>query len=189
MSPDALIETEAMTALAELAAQVPVDHAVVEIGTYQGANLASMARAARDGHGANCYGIDPYGTGNIYRGRPHMRERYTTADYRTALRHLHATGVSHKTTILITTSTKAALQWSGPPIGLLVIDGEHRYGPVLADYRAWTPHLTPGATIAFDDYGGSVGTQVKQAVDHLIDTGELTLDRIVGSRLALCRQA
>lgn len=130
MSPDALIEQTAMDTLAGIAAQVPADQTVVEVGTYQGANLGNMAQATMRGHGAHCFGIDPYGNGDIYRGRPHMRQRYTTRDYRIALDHLHTLGVSHRTTILIGTSTSVANDWT-KPIGLLVIDGEHRYGPVL----------------------------------------------------------
>jgi hypothetical protein len=41
--------------------------------------------------------------------------------------------------------------------------------------------------VAFDDYGGSKGTQVIQAVDHLIETGRLVWVEKIGERLAITR--
>lgn len=187
MTTEALIETAAMQALAEYAAQVPDYHAIVEIGVHHAANLCSMATAAKHGHGAKCYGIDAYGHGDVYRGRPHMLRRYTTTDHQTALATIKAAKVTRHTKLVVATSTQAATDWTGPPIALLVIDAEHRYASVLADYHAWAPHLAPNARIAFDDYGGHYGAEVKQAVDHLITTGDLATVDHAGTRLIITR--
>ncbi len=182
---DALMETVAMSYLADVAAYVPGDQAIVEVGTYQGANLVEMAKGAHSGLGAGVYGVDSYGTGDIYRNRPNMLKRYTHADLDIAREHIRTSGV--QADIIVATSVQAAADWDGPEIGLLVIDGEHRFDPVLADFRAWKPHLAPDATVAFDDYGGRVGSQVIRAVDTLLESGELRLIDVVGTRLAVCR--
>lgn len=184
---EALIEAAAMEHLADLAAKVHKAHAIVEVGVHHGANLVNMAAAAKAGAGATTYGIDAYGTGDVYRGRPHMLKRYTNADHKIALAAIKAERLTRAAKIIVSTSAQAAAQWDGPPIALLVIDAEHRYASVLADYHAWAPHLAPNAHVAFDDYGGHYGAEVKQAVDHLITTGELTPADHAGTRLIITR--
>ena len=177
---EALMEPEAMAHLAELAAQVPAEQAILEIGTYHAANLVNMAQAAKQGGGAHVYGVDAYGQGAIYPGRPHMLARYTTADEQIARDHIRANHLVRATTLIVNTSTQAAKTYNGPPIALLVIDGEHRYHAVINDYRAWQPHLTLNATIAFDDYGGKHGAEVITAVKDL----GLTVN-LIGTRMAI----
>jgi len=43
-----------------------------------------------------------------------------------------------------------AERWS-EPVALLWIDGDHSYEGVSRDFACWSPHLLPGAAIAFDD--------------------------------------
>lgn len=189
MTADALMEQAGMDALAELAAQVPAHQAIVEVGTYQAANLVNMALAAKAGHGAVCHGVDPYGTGDIYHGRPHMLDRYTHADHDAAIAHIRANNVVRRCRIHIGTSIDVAATWDGPDIGLLVIDGEHREHAVRSDLDAWIPHLAPDHTIAFDDYGGSVGAEVKAYVDQLANDGVLTILGGAGTRMAIAKLA
>ena len=65
MPIEALIEDVAMQHLAQLAAQVPADQAIVEVGTHHAANLCNMAHAAKQSNGAKAFGVDAYGTGDI----------------------------------------------------------------------------------------------------------------------------
>lgn len=187
MTVEALMEPEAMDALAAIAAEVPADQAVLEVGVYHAANLVNMAQAAKAGRGAKTWGVDSYGQGDVYRGRPHMLQRYTSRDQQIATQHIKDNRLVRQCKIIVASSPDAAAHWTSPAIGLLVIDAEHRYGRVLSDLHAWTPHLAPDATIAFDDYGGSVGAEVKRAVDELAATGQLTIDHIAGTRLAITR--
>lgn len=182
------MEQSAMDYLAGLASHVPADQAVVEIGTFQAGNLCSMAQAAKNGLGATCYGIDPYGSGDIYRGRPHMLKRYTNADHKTAVNNIHHQHLTHHAKLIVDTSIHAATTWTGPKIGLLVIDGEHTEPSVLQDFHSWQPHLAPGAIIAFDDYEPSrIGAGVIKAVDKLVTDGQLHEGQIIGSRLYITR--
>lgn len=173
-----------MDYLAGLASHIPKDQAIIEIGTHQAANLCNMARAAKNGLGATCYGVDPYGQGDIYRGRPHMLHRYTNADHKIAVDNIRHQHLVRQAKLIASTSIQAATQWDGPKIGLLVIDGEHREHAVLQDFTSWQPHLAPGAIIAFDDYEpGRVGAGVIKAVDQLVENGQLHNGRIIGNRL------
>lgn len=183
------MEPEAMDALAALAADVPNDQAILEVGVYHAANLVNMAQAAKAGHGAKTYGVDSYGQGDIYRGRPHMLQRYTSTDHDIAIQHIKDNRLVRQCKIIVAPSPDAAADWTGPAIGLLVIDAEHRYDRVLSDLHAWTPHLAPDAIIAFDDYGGSVGADVKRAVDELVTARKLTTKQVAGTRLTITRLA
>ena len=183
------MEPEAMAALADIAGAVPSDQAVLEVGVHHAANLVNMALAAKRGNGARVFGCDSYGQGDVYRGRPHMLQRYTSSDHQIATQHIKDNRLVRQCKIIVASSPDAAAHWTGPAIGLLVIDAEHRYDRVLSDLHAWTPHLAPDATIAFDDYGGSVGADVKRAVDELAADGTLTIKHVAGTRLAITRLA
>ncbi len=184
---EALIEPDAMQRLADIASEVTMDQAIVEVGVHHAVNLCSMAQAAKDGGNATVYGVDAYGTGHVYVGRPHMLTRYTNADHQQAIANIKAQHLVRQTRVIVATSTDAAATYDGPPVALLVIDAEHRYASVMSDYRAWTPHLAPNALIAFDDYGGHYGAEVKQAVDQLITDGEIESVELAGSRLLITR--
>lgn len=181
------MEQSAMDYLKGLASHVPADHCIVEVGTYQAANLCSMAHGAKTGLGATCYGIDPYGTGDIYRGRPHMLHRYTNTDHKIAAESIRQQHLTHHAKIIVSTSVTASASWTGPPIGLLVIDGEHREHAVLNDFHAWQPYLAPGAIVAFDDYEPRIGAGVIKAVDQLVEAGQLHAGEIIGTRLYVTR--
>lgn len=188
MTVESLMEQSAMDYLAGIAAHIPADQAIVEIGTHQAANLTNMARAAKDGLGAICYGIDSYGHGDIYHGRPHMLHRYTSADHKIAVDNIRAQHLVRRAKIIVNTSVQAATLWDGPPVGLLVIDGEHREHAVHADFTAWRSHLAPDAVVAFDDYEPSrIGAGVIKAVDRLVADGQLHEGEIVGTRLYVTR--
>ena len=185
---EALIEPDAMQRLADIASEVTMDQAIVEVGVHHAVNLCSMAQAAKDGGNATVYGVDAYGTGHVYVGRPHMLTRYTNADHQQAIANIKAQHLVRQTRVIVATSTDAAATYDGPPVALLVIDAEHRYHSTLADYQAWAPHLAPHALIAFDDYGGHYGTEVKQAVDQLIEDGHLEAVELAGTRLLITRE-
>ena len=62
---------------------------------------------------------------------------------------------------------QAAKNWSGPPIGLLFIDGDHSYDGCRADIRSWLPKLEPGAYVAFHDFPNP-DFEVRRAVTEVV---------------------
>ena len=67
----------------------------------------------------------------------------------------------------------AADGYTGEPVALLYIDGDHHKEAALADFRAWRRHLTGDAVIIFDDYGITKNIGVTEAVTILRKSGEL----------------
>jgi hypothetical protein len=69
-------------------------------------------------------------------------------------------------------------------VGLLWIDGDHRYEAVREDFLSWLPHLLPGTTVIFDDAThGEVGPE-RVVAEAQADHGFVKTDE-VGKVVAL----
>lgn len=173
-----LIEVEEGERLAQLAAEVPANRAIVEIGTHTGLSTCWMAAGSRAGNGAHIIAVDPYPEprpdsrddpwelgpqGVIDRmlaniaGRTQWTSREDYGDLITPLR---------------LTSLEAAKAWL-MPIGLVFIDAQHGYGDVCDDANAWAPKVSPGGWVAFHDYyDDPERTHLSQVADAIRDTVE-----------------
>ena len=132
--------------LGELASRVARNQSIVEIGNYRGRSTVALALGATRGLGAQVYTIDPHVEFVGPRGG-----RFGRADQAHLYANLVRTGVGAQVSVVGLDSRAVAASWSAGPIGLLFVDGDHRYEAVRADYDAWEPHLAPGAAVAFDD--------------------------------------
>lgn len=184
-------------ALADMAAQVPPDRAIVELGTYQGRTALFMAWGARQGLGAHVYAIDPWDLPgerepyNQNRGGALGKHRKAFTDPGTrnwARYNVRANGYANQVSLIRDFSVKAAEKWSAGPVGLLFVDGDHRYDAVRADVSAWAAHLAPDAVIAFDDYAAT-HPEVVRAVDDMVAEGILEPVEVYHDRLAVTRLA
>lgn len=182
-------------ALADMAAQVPPDRAIVELGTYQGRTALFMAWGARQGLGAHVYAIDPWdlpGNREPYnqnRGGALGKHRKAFTDPGTrnwARYNVRANGYTNQVSLIRNFSVRAAEKWSAGPVGLLFVDGDHRYDAVRADVSAWAAHLAPDAVIAFDDYADT-HPEVIRAVDDMVNEGILEPVEVYHDRLAVTR--
>jgi hypothetical protein len=167
--------------LADLGAQVPAGQAIVELGVYRAKTTLLLSWGARHGNGAHVYGIDPWDLeGNTY-GEP-----FTTSGTRNWARYnVKAQGFANFVTLIQSFSADAAGTWSGPPIGLLFVDGDHSYEGARGDITGWARHLADGAVIAVDDYGHPDWPGVKEAVDALVAENFLAPVEIFHDRLAV----
>lgn len=134
--------------LAELAAQVPRDQAIVELGSYRGGSASALALGARNGGGAHVTCIDPWPQPRANEPDPGHAERQ-----RGALEAFRSTMSAQgwPVTALRAHSHNIAPRWV-QPVGLLFIDGDHSYDAVAADFRSWLSLLAPGAWLVFHDY-------------------------------------
>lgn len=140
---------ESLDALAESARAVPRDEAIVELGVHLGATAIAMAKASE----APVFAIDlwdmrlPTGTLDTFR----VGRGFTASEvFRQFLENLVEAGVQRRVTWVKSDTAEAAKLWSRP-IGLLHIDAAHDAPSVLRDYRAWSPFVVPGGTLAMDD--------------------------------------
>lgn len=180
---EGLTEIPICEALADLAAGVPSDQAIVEIGVFKAKTACYLAAGASTGPGAHVWGVDPWDLpGDRYSDRPYFT-RPTTR--RSARQTVAAMGFSDRITLIREFSTALAKEWTGPKVGMLFVDGDHSYDGCRDDVDAWIPHLANGAVIAFDDYGNPRCPDVKRAVGDLITEGVLDLEYVVDDWLAV----
>ncbi|AII27263.1 O-methyltransferase [Mycobacterium phage Taquito] len=172
---------QALDALAELAAAVPADQAIVEVGVYRGGSLRTIALRAS----AHVYGVDTWGLEGAYASGSESAANYGIDNMMIAQR---AVAELPHVTLVRAFSADAAHDYDGPTIGLLYVDGEHTYDAVLTDFHAWRPYLAPEAVVAFDDYRAS-HRAVVDAVRRLVRDGHLTAPSVAGGRLAVCQRA
>ena len=167
---DGLIHPDEGELLASLAAQVPAERTIVEVGSYWGLSTCWLAHGARGGNGAHIVDIDPWqpegvevdpdggGVGE------HTFERFKA--------NVSAEGLWPQVTTLRTASPSAAAMWVNP-LGLLWIDGLHGYWDVRNDFEAWVPKVEPGGWVVCHDYYDDWGTnthpsQVADAINDVI---------------------
>lgn len=163
-----LITPDVGAALRDLAAQVPADLAIVELGSYKGMSTAHLATGAKEGHGAHVWAVDPWDLpGNPY-GKHGYSAPIVRDEFERQLRGLRLWG---RVTPVRAFSTDAAASWEGPPVGLLYIDADHAEASVRADITAWTPHLAPHPIVAFDDLDTPRNPGVRVVVEELVAAG------------------
>lgn len=153
--------------LLDLAAAVPAREAVVELGNYRGRSTVALALGSRAGAGAQIYSVDPHVEFTGPRGG-----HFGRADQAHLYANLARTGVGAWVSVVGLDSRRVAGAWDGPRVGLLFVDGDHRYESVRADFEAWRPHLAPGARVAFDDCDFA---DVARLVAERCAAGELAL--------------
>lgn len=184
LTPEATLQP-----LYELAALVPPEECIVEIGTYRGASACWLASGAVGGLGAHVYTIDPHdlpgyrtttgrGRGGLDFTDPSIRED--------ARAQIERCGLTEHITMIQGFSVEVGKAWEGPKVGLLFIDGDHRQDAVRRDFSAWEPHLAGDAVIAFDDYAAS-HPGVPAAVSALV-AKELVTEPMVFDRLAVVQR-
>lgn len=174
---DGLIPNEVCRALRALAQRVPAEQAIVEVGSYKGKSTCSLASAAS----AHVWAVDPWDLAGNETGRHRFAESSTRLAFEAQVASL---GLGDRITAIQGFSVAVAEHWDGPPIGLLYIDGDHRYKAVRADFLAWRPHLASGATVIFDDLDTPRNPGVRKVVDEL---AELLRFEVWAGRLAVGR--
>jgi cephalosporin hydroxylase len=176
-----LTEHSAGRILRGLAKRVPADQCIVEIGVYTGRSLLYMAEGSLAGNGAVVWGVDPWHTPRA--SEPKYKDP-KTFDY--AMTAFAMSEASHLIKTIRDYGVAVGERWDGPRVGLLYVDADHRYAPVLADVHAWLPHFAEDCIVAFDDYHDDFPGVIR-AVDELVREGVLSeVQRPKGtSRLAV----
>ena len=170
-----LIRNEDGIFLEQTAELVEGGTCIIEIGPFTGKSTCFMARALKNqGKGSVIYSIDPWelldvpisGTGEaIARTREEAHELFRE--------NVKKCGLSEHVTEFHGFSEDAAKRWNSPsPVGMVYVDGSHKYAMVKKDIELWAPHVVVGGYMVFDDYNSP---QVGRAVRELVQ-GSATQD-------------
>lgn len=144
--------------LARLASQVPDGQCIVEIGSNRGKSACFLARGSKAGNGVKVHCVDLWTLG----GQQEYQHLGFDAEETLATFHRQIGQAKVKSMIVEHQGDSVAVagDWSGPPIGLLFVDGDHRYEAVKADVEAWMPHLAQDAWVCFHDYTETFGREI-----------------------------
>lgn len=117
---------------------------IVEIGSYRGKSAVALAHGVR-GRDVPIWCVDPHeefvgALGGTF--GPQDRAEF----FRTML----STRAYEQVRLVNLPAAQLAEAWHDP-IGMLFIDGDHRYDAVRSDFDRWYPHVVAGGVIALDD--------------------------------------
>jgi predicted O-methyltransferase YrrM len=153
MPPD---EGDALHRAALEAADAHGGKPLLEVGTYCGKSAIYLGAAAR-GTDTVLFTVDHHhGSEENQAGWEHHdatlidpeTKRFDTLP--TFRRTIGDAGLEDVVVAVIGDSTTVATHWT-TPLAFLFIDGGHGSDVAWADYRAWTPKLAPGGTLAIHD--------------------------------------
>ena len=167
--------TAAEAALLYHEAEIIRDGCIVEIGSWRGRSTAALAYGSRAGYGVPVYAIEPHENScGIFGGE------FSPKDRTAFLENILRLGIAD-TIRLVNLSSEFIGSWPDV-VGLLWIDGDHRYKAVRRDIDRWLPFLRPNATIIFHDANDPrIGPQ--HVIDDLVANGAwercLALDKAV----------
>ena len=140
--------------LYDSAVNCPVDGRIVEIGSFRGRSTIVLATAADPS--VEIIAVDPH-AGND-RGPQEIDgfEDEAADDHTVFTANLAAAGVTDRVRH-VREFSDAALDIIEGPVDVLYVDGAHRYGPALADIRAWGDRVGDGGTMLIHDSFSSIG--------------------------------
>lgn len=141
------ITLEEAKALSAYAARVTLG-VIVEIGSYKGKSALAFAYGVETAHSESptpIYCIDPH---KAFIGE--LGGVFGPNDRKDFFQLMLESGAYQNVSLINLESTVLTKGWD-KPIGMLFIDGDHRYGSVREDYQSWYPHVIDGGIIAFDD--------------------------------------
>jgi predicted O-methyltransferase YrrM len=153
-----LTDAQART-LWDAARAVPVGGSIVEIGSFRGRSTIVLALAA--GERARVMAIDPHGGGD--RGPQEISPDQPRGDLDHAAFgcNLERAGVAGQVTHVRTRSSDALDAIAGD-VGLLYVDGAHRYAPARADIEQWGARVTDGGSMLIHDSFSAIGVTLAQ---------------------------
>ena len=128
--------------------------AAVEIGSYQGRSTIVLALAAPDD--VEVIAIDPHAGNDRGPQEIHGTGAEGEADHASFHANLRRAAVEERVRHVRRPSQEAADDVDAG-IGLLFVDGAHRYRPARADLRRWGRRVEPGGTMLVHDAFSSIG--------------------------------
>jgi hypothetical protein len=145
-----LLEIDGGTSAEELShlfelAQCVRDGCIVEVGSWRGRSTAALALGSQRAYRVPVYAIEPHEEfRGIYGGQFGSDDRVKFFD------NMLRVGILDVVRLVNLSSEHVTHAWP-TPVGLLWIDGDHRYRGVRNDIIHWLPLLRPDATVVFDD--------------------------------------
>lgn len=160
---DGMMPADQLLAILRLAYTAPPSGDFVELGSWTGLTTCYLATVARTRGTGHVWAVDTF-EGTREGGTQYQSiENYDGHTLPAFTDRIERAGVQELVTPLVGLTTEIATRYPGRPISLLLIDADHSYEGVRADFETWSPHVQPGGVIVFHDYALE---EVARFVDH-----------------------
>jgi len=151
-SGDGMMPGPQLLEIYRLAATWPVKGDIVELGAWVGLTTSYLATACRVRGAGKVHAVDTF-DGTKEGGTKYTSVARFGGGTLDAFRaHIVRAGVTVYIEEVIHDTTAASRQYGGAPIRMLLIDADHSYGGVRAEFSNWFRHVAPGGLIVFHDY-------------------------------------
>jgi predicted O-methyltransferase YrrM len=120
---------------------------VVELGVYEGSSAIVLCRALGDG--AELHLVDPFIDATGWALRPGSKASATAT--RLAVRRAAPRGGGPALHWHLARSQDVGRSWTGGPVDLVFIDGDHSPEGCREDWELWQAQVAPGGAVAFHD--------------------------------------
>jgi len=144
---------------------------IVEVGSYHGTSTVALAKGTMAGGKVPVYAIDPH---EQFTGV--MGWTFTPKDRIKFLENILRTRVVEIVHLINLSSEVVVKGWS-EEVGLLWIDGDHRYEAVKRDFDCWTPFVSNGSSVALHD-----------SIDPNLGPSRMVAEAIASNRFRLADQ-
>lgn len=140
-----------------LASHIPPDGSLVELGSYRGRSICSLASILRERRIATTL-VDTFVglPANPYITEVVSGVQYDDADALEAELRANLDRFQITATVLREDSATAAARFADGSLDLVFIDADHQYDAVLRDLEAWWPKISPTGRIAGHDYSNEI---------------------------------
>ncbi len=164
--------------LAGMAAQVPNDRIIVEVGAYKGKSSCYLAAGAQAGGRALVYSVD-------------LWERAPWAEYNDPEVHrAWVDNIGHlglmSQAIAVQADTEQAAREIAGEVGMLFVDGDHSYAGACRDIWAWSHRVALDGAMVFHDAASEEWGVARAIREKLLATGRYTYELKYG--LAIVRR-
>lgn len=164
---DGMMPPMQMLAIYRLAVGWPGRGDTVELGSWTGLTTCYLAAACSARGQGKVHAVDTF-EGNKEDGETYRSiEKYGGSTLTAFHERIQCAGFAGLVETHVGLTAEIAAEYVGAPIRLLLIDADHSYEGVRADFLNWSPHVQPGGLIIFHDY--------------LMDTVARCVDQVVGN--------
>jgi predicted O-methyltransferase YrrM len=151
-SGDGMMPVDQLLAVYRLAVNWPASGDTVELGAWVGLTTCYLATACRVRGAGKVYAVDTFAGTREGDTTYQSVERFGGSTFETFTDQVRRAGVSDLVEPLVGLTTEVCESYSGKAIRLLLIDADHSFEGVRADFEHWSPYVAPGGLIVFHDY-------------------------------------
>ena len=162
---DGMMPADQLLAIYRLAATWPGHGDVVELGSWTGLTTSYLATACEVRGDGVVHAVDTF-TGTKEGGETYPSiQRFGGSTLQVFRETVRRADIGHRVREHIGYTTDVATRYGGRAIRMLLIDADHSYDGVCADYEAWLPHVAREGLIIFHD---TLMTDVARFIDEVV---------------------